>query len=121
MHVCKQPVCVSLSECYTVCEMTVELPYSGKFSRCIIFTFFNDQPPTLKLMHAKMFIYAPLGMTYMYSIRFPLNFENTVNPEAQVPVLLFRDCTCARYGLRGVLIIMGYFSTSNMIACTTTL
>ena len=77
MHVCKQPVCVSLSECYTVCEMivellvslAVELPYSGKFSRCKIFTFFDDQPPTLKLLHAKMFIYAPLGMTYMYSIR----------------------------------------------------
>ena len=35
----------------------------------------------------------------------------TVNSGAQVPVLLFRDCAFARYGLRGVLINMGYFST----------
>ena len=32
----------------------------------------------------------------------------TVNSGAQVPVLLFGDCAFARYGLRGVLIIMGY-------------
>ena len=30
---------------------------------------------------------------------------------AQVPVLLFGDCAFAWCGLRGVLIIMGYFST----------
>ena len=43
------------------------------------------------------------------------DYKHTVNSGAQVPVLLFGDCVFARYGMRGVPTIMGYFSTRKKI------